>query len=307
MAQTVPTGPSPAGRPGPQGATRRYSAGRERRQQRLLTVVIYGFLILVTLPLIIGYGWLLLNSFSTELAYGVWPAGFTTKHWRFLTQPPSNYYPDLWRTTWNTLWLAVGMTVTMVAVSTPTAYVLSRMKFRGRNAFLALTLVLHAFPGITLLIATYYVLRALGLLNSIPGVFLVKAALMLPLGIWVMKGFYDAISWDVEMSALVDGASRIQTWYKVMLPQVMPGIASISIFSFIYGWSEYIYVITFIQDKNSWTLASYINAIVGDFRFLDYGLLSATALFYILPVLLFFLFTQKYLMKVTIGGTKGGS
>ncbi|HEY8497402.1 MAG TPA: carbohydrate ABC transporter permease [Limnochordales bacterium] len=285
----------------------RETARRERRQQRLLSVVIYAFLILVSLPLIIGYGWLVLNSFSTELAYGVWPSGFTTKHWRFLFQPPSPYYPDLWRTTWNTVLLAIGMTVTVVAVATPTGYVLSRMNFRGRSAFLALTLVLHAFPGITLLIATYYVLRFLGLLNSIPGVFLVKAALMLPLGIWVMKGFYDGISWDVEMSALVDGASRIQTWYKVMLPQVMPGIASISIFSFIYGWSEYIYVITFIQDKNAWTLASYINAIVGDYRFLDYGLLSATALFYIAPVLLFFIFTQKYLMKVTIGGTKGGS
>jgi len=293
--------------PGAGGTVRRNNGRALRRQQRALTVAVYAFLIVVSLPLVIGYGWLILNSFSTELAFGVWPSGFTTKHWRFLFQPPSNYYPDLWRTTWNTLWLAIGMTVTMVAVATPTGYVLSRMAFRGRSAFLALTLVLHAFPGITLLIATYYVLRWLGLLNSIPGVFLVKAALMLPLGIWVMKGFYDGISWDVEMSALVDGASRIQTWYKVMLPQVMPGIASISIFSFIYGWSEYVYVITFIQDKSAWTLASYINAIVDDFRFLDYGLLSATALFYIAPVLLFFLFTQKYLMRVTIGGTKGGS
>ncbi|HLT57577.1 MAG TPA: carbohydrate ABC transporter permease [Limnochordales bacterium] len=302
MARTVQAEPSR-----PQPAAGRYNAQAVRREERLVTAAVYTFLVLVSLPLAVGYGWLLLNSFSTELAHGVWPSGFTTRHWRFLFEPPSPYYPDLWRTTWNTLWLAVGMTITMVAVSTPTAYVLSRMKFRGRNAFLALTLVLHAFPGITLLIATYYVLRWLGLLNSIPGVFLVKAALMLPLGIWVMKGFYDGISWDVEMSALVDGASRIQTWYKVMLPQVLPGIASISIFSFIYGWSEYIYVITFIQDKNAWTLSSYINAIVGDFRFLDYGLLSATALFYIAPVLLFFIFTQKYLMRVTIGGTKGGS
>src|SRR5690606_1328431 len=111
----------------------------------------------------------------------------------------------------------------------------------------------------------------------------------------------------MEMDAIPGITCGSMTWYKVMLPQVMPGIASISIFSFIYGWSEYIYVITFIQDKNAWTLASYINAIVGDYRFLDYGLLSATALFYIAPVLLFFIFTQKYLMKVTIGGTKGGS
>ena len=98
------------------------------------------------------------------------PDGFTLENWRFLWQRPSPYYPDLWRTTWNTLRLAVGMTLTMVAISTPTGYVLSRMKFPGRNALLSSTLILHAFPAITLLIAVYYVLRVLGLLNSISGV-----------------------------------------------------------------------------------------------------------------------------------------
>lgn len=304
MAQTTPAA---AGRPRQKFTISERLVARERRRKVLAHVLVYAFLVVTALPLIFGYGWLVLNSFSETLAFGVLPEKLSLKNWRFLVEPPSRFYPDLWRTTWNTALLAIGMTVAVVAVSTPTAYALSRLKFAGRNAFLALTLVLHAFPGITLLISTYYVLRALNLLNSITGVFLVKAALMLPLAIWVMKGFYDNISWDVEMSALVDGATRFQTWYKVMLPQVMPGIASISIFSFIYGWSEYIYVITFIQDKESWTLASYINTIVGDFRALDYGLLSATALFYIAPVLLFFIFTQKYLMRVTIGGTKGGS
>jgi inositol-phosphate transport system permease protein len=108
------------------------------------------------------------------------------------------------------------------------------------------------------------------------------------------------------MSALVDGATRFQTWYKVMLPLVKPGIAAISIFSFISGWSDYIFVVTFILRKQSWTLAGYVNSAIGGFRFVDYGLLAATAMFYILPVLLFFIFTQRYLMQVTIGGMKGG-
>ena len=112
--------------------------------------------------------------------------------------------------------------------------------------------------------------------------------------------------WDVEMSGLVDGATRMQTLVKIVLPQVKPGIAAMAIFSFINGWSEYIYVITFIQTKESWTLSSYVNSIIGDFQFIDYGLLSATALFYIAPVLLFFIFTQKYLMAVTVSGSKGG-
>lgn len=280
---------------------------RERRKERLFTASVYAFLTVTALPLLVGYGWLVLNSFSRKVSYGVIPEGFTLQNWRFLVNPPSPYYPPLWPTTWNTLWLALGMTAVMVAVATPTAYVISRFHFPARNLFLALTLILHAFPGITLLIALYYVLRTLGLLNHIAGVFLVKAGLMLPLGIWVMKGFFDAIPWDIEMSGLVDGASRMQVLVRILLPMVKPGIAAISIFSFLFGWSEYIYVITFIHDKRAWTLASYINSLIGDFMFVDYGLLAATGLFYVAPVLVFFLFTQKYLMSVTVGGAKGGA
>jgi len=277
-----------------------------RRRERAIKVLLYSFLFITALPIIIGYSWLFLNSFSERLVYGLIPEQLTLKNWSFLWKPPSPYYPSLWRTFANTLILGLGMVIAVVGISTPAAYVLSRMKFPGRIEILAGTLILHSFPGITLLISLYYVLRTLGLLNTVVGVFLVKAGLMMPFAIWVMKGFFDGIPWDVERAALVDGATRFQTWYKVMLPQVKPGIGAISIFAFLSGWSEYIYVITFIHDKRSWTLSSYVNSIIGDYRFLDYGLLASTALFYMLPVLVFFLFAQRYLLQVSIGGMKGG-
>jgi len=200
----------------------------------------------------------------------------------------------------------LGVTVIVVSVSTLAGYVISRMKFPGRSFLLASTLVLHAFPAITLLIALYYILKTLNLLDTITGVVLAKAGFFTPFGIWIMKGFFDGISWDMEMSALIDGATRFQAWHKVMLPIVKPGIAAISIFSFLMGWSEYIFVITFNRSYYSWTLTSYISAIVSDYRFSDYGLLAAVSLFYMVPVILFFIFTQKYLMEITLGGMKGG-
>lgn len=290
-------------------STRRLRAGTVTWiswQERVVKVLFYSFLFITALPIIVGYLWLFSNSFSETLIYSLIPERLTLKNWSFLWRPPSPYYPSLWRTFGNTLVLALGMVVTVVGISTPAAYALSRMKFPGRLGLLAGTLILHSFPGVTLLISLYYVLRTLGLLNNVIGVFLVKAGLMMPFAIWVMKGFFDSIPWDVECAALVDGATRFQTWYKVMLPQVKPGIGAVSVFAFLSGWSEYIYVITFVQDKRSWTLSSYVNSIIGDYRFLDYGLLAATGLFYMLPVLLFFLFAQKYLLRVSIGGTKGG-
>lgn len=281
-------------------------AKKIRRREKMIKVALYIFLIITALPIVIGFTWLFLNAFSDTLVYGLVPESLSLKGWAFLWKPPSPYYPSLWRTFTNTLALALGMVVTVVGIATPAAYALSRMKFRGRHLILAGILILHSFPGITLLIAMYYVLRTLGLLNNVAGVFLVKSGLMMPLAIWVMKGFFDGILWDIECAALVDGATRFQTWYKVMLPLVKPGIGAISVFAFLSGWSEYIYVITFIHDKRSWTLASYVNSIIGDFRFLDYSLLAATGLFYMFPVFLFFLFTQKYLLQVGIGGMKGG-
>ncbi|MEM4500597.1 MAG: carbohydrate ABC transporter permease [Thermofilaceae archaeon] len=278
-----------------------------KRRERALKLALHLFLVLTSLPIVVGYAWLFLSSFSDTLIYGLFPRRLSLVNWRFLWEPPSPYYPSLWRSFGNTALLGVGTVIAVVSIATPAAYVLSRMKFRARMSLLAGTLILHSFPGITLLIALYYVLRVLGLLNQVAGVFLIKAGLMMPFGIWVMKGFFDSIPWDVERAALVDGATRFQAWYKVMLPQVRPGIGAISIFAFISGWSEYIYVITFIHDKQSWTLASYLNSIVGDYVFLDYGLLSATALFYMFPVLLFFLFAQRYLLQVRIGAMKGGA
>lgn len=279
---------------------------RQRRRQRALRVALYGFLLITGLPFVVGYAWLFLNSFSDVLVFGLIPEQLTLENWSFLWNPPSPWYPSLWRTFVNTLLLALGMVAVVVGISTPAAYVLARMKFPGRAAFLAGTLILHGFPGITLLISLYFVLRFLGLLDSVVGVFLIRASLMLPFAIWVMKGFFDAIPWDVERAALVDGATRLQTWYKVMLPQVKQGIGAISVFAFLAGWSEFIFVITFIHDRRNWTLTSYVNAIVGDFRFLDYGLLAATSLFYLFPVLLFFLFAQRYLLQMSLGGMKGG-
>ena len=118
---------------------------KERRKQTAATVGMYTFLVITGLPLVIGYGWLIVNSFSTSLAHGVWPEAFTLGNWRFLFEPPSRFYPSLWRTTWNTLWLALGMTVTIVAISTPTAYALSRSISRAQHVLVS-TLVLHDVP-----------------------------------------------------------------------------------------------------------------------------------------------------------------
>ncbi len=272
---------------------------------RLTSILPYLLLILLTSPILLGYTWLVIATFSRRTA-GLTPDAFTLENWDFLWNF-GNWQSSVWGVTLNTLILALGLTILVVAISALSGYSLSRLDFKGRRQFMSMTLVLHAFPGVTLLIAIYFVLRTLGLYNSIGGVILVKVALELPLGIWLMKGFFDNVPWDIERAALVDGAGRFRVWWQIVLPLIRPGIAALAIFSFISGWNEFLIPYTFILVSQQSTLAVYLNQLSSDTRFIDYGQVAAVGLFQLLPILIFFLFTQRYLLSIYAGGVKGGT
>ncbi len=269
----------------------------------------YLILIVVTMPIILMYVMLFVASFSRTV-YGLIPDKITLNNWNFLLtgyiQVPGTMgveagrYPNIYIVTFNTFMLALTVATLEVLISSLAAYAISRYSFKGRNAFLTLTLVLHSFPSITLLIAIFYILNAIGLFDTLIGVILVKVALELPLGIWIMKGFYDGIPWDMEMSALVDGCTRLEAWWKVIMPNVKGGIASTMIFAFLSGWAEYIFILTFIVSQQNWTLSMLVASMIGEWRFVDYGQLAAVSFYYMIPVVIFFLFFQKYLLRLTI-------
>jgi inositol-phosphate transport system permease protein len=272
---------------------------------RLTLVLPYLLLLLLTSPILLGYAWLVIATFSRR-THGLIPDSLTLDNWQFLWNF-SAWQDSVWGVTLNTFVLAIGLALLVVAMSALAGYSLSRLDFTGRRAFMAMTLILHAFPGVTLLIAIYFVLRTLGLYNSIAGVILVKVGLELPLGIWLMKGFFDAVPWDIERAAVVDGAGRFRVWWQIVLPLIRPGIAALAIFSFLSGWNEFLIPYTFILGRQQSTLAVYLNQLTGDTRIVDYGQLAAVGLFQLLPVLIFFLFTQRYLLSIYAGGVKGSA
>jgi inositol-phosphate transport system permease protein len=272
---------------------------------RARTIIPYILLLVLTSPLLIGYLWLVIATFSRQ-TFGLRPEGLTLANWQFLTTFDS-WENSIWRVTFNTFVLAGALSIVVVTLSALAGYSLSRLDFIGRRSFMSLTLMLHAFPSVTLLIAIYFVLRELRLYNTIAGVILVKVALEMPLGMWLMKGFFDNVPWDIERAAMVDGASRLRIWWQIVLPLIRPGIAALAIFSFISGWNEFLIPYTFILGRQQATLAVYLQQLVGDARFVNYGQVAAIGLFQMLPVLLFFLFTQRYLLNIYAGGIKGGS
>jgi len=272
---------------------------------RLRSSIPYVLLILLTLPMLIGYFWLIESSLSVR-TQGLTMEGFTTQNWSFLVEPIRSRQ-SIWRVLLSTLMLAVPLGLLDATVSSLAGYALSRLKFPGRRMFLSFTIILHAFPSATLLIAIFFVLRFLKLYDTIIGVVLVSVSLSLPLGIWLMKGFFDNVSWDIEMAALIDGCSRIRAWWSVILPIVRPGLAALLVFSFLGGWGAYIIPYTFLVTASIQPISLYLSSLTGDYALVNYGTVTAVALFQLTPVVIFYFFTQKYLLNLYSGGMKGGA
>ncbi len=256
-------------------------------------------------PLVVMYLYQIIDTVTTTAPGSIVPNGITLEHWRFLSGPISEGAPTVWQLAGNTLIFASCTALVVTGVSLTAAYALSRLAMPGRGLFLGGLIVLHAFPTITLIVAVFLILQYMGLYDSLVGVMLVKMAFELPFGIWIMKGFYDSVPWEIEMAGVTDGASRFTVWRLLVLPQVQPGLAALLIFSFLSGWSEFILPLVLAPANAPQVLSTYLASIIADDRFADFSLFKAVSIFYALPVLAIYVIFQKKLMNIYGGGTKG--
>jgi inositol-phosphate transport system permease protein len=278
----------------------------------------YVLLVLSLLPLLLGYFWLFISTLSRRTE-GLTPVnvngdfgGFTFDHWKFIAKSENN----ILSVTLNTFVIAVTMVVLVLLVSSMAGYALSRMRFAGRRSFLSLTLILHGFPAVTLLLAIFFVLQNISKIpvlgdifgfNTRGGIALVLVSFELPLGVWLMKGFFDGIPWDMERSALIDGASRWRTFWEILVPQIRPGLLALGIFAFITGWGAYLIPATYSVGTKSTTLAVLLKQLTDETAPTAWGEIAAVGLFQMLPVMLIFIFAQEYLLNIYAGGSKGSS
>jgi inositol-phosphate transport system permease protein len=283
------------------------------------------YIALVTLisPLLIGYLWVIIATFSFRTE-GMIPldgnsnfGGFTLKNWESIFAGDiAGMQFSIWPIFLTSLTIAVLMTLVVLLVSSMAGYALSRMNFPGRRFFLSFTLILHGFPAITLLIPIFFILLSLGKIpligdligfNTIGGIALVMVAFQLPLGVWLMKGFFDGIPWDMERSALIDGASRWRTYWEILIPQIRPGLLALGIFAFIGGWNAYLIPSIYSIGTGVSTLPVFLNELIDETAPVDWNQVAAVGLFQLIPIFVFFIFAQEYLLNIYAGGSKGSS
>jgi arabinogalactan oligomer/maltooligosaccharide transport system permease protein len=213
----------------------------------------------------------------------------------------------------NSLTLAVLISALSVGLGVMAAYAFSRLKFRGREFMMLLILAVLMLPAVATVGSLYINLNRVSFGNfrlggSLLGVALAVTSTQLPFAIWNMKGYLDTIPKELEEAAVVDGATKFQTFIRVILPLSTPVLAVTALFGFIAGWTEFILSQVFVVgDPSQWTLAIAMNALVGQYAgSTPWSTFAAFAVLFALPVMVVYLLLQRWIVSgLTVGGVKG--
>lgn len=264
------------------------------------------FLTLLLIFTVVPMAWMLITSLKTGFAAMQyppqwWPAEPTLANYTRLLDPSNSVGQDFLRYFGNSLWVSTATTVAAVVVAVPAAYAFSRFRFPGRTFLFFTVLLRNMFPAVVFLVPLFILMRLLGLVNTHGSLILTYLTFGLPLAIWLLKGFYDNIPIQLEQAARIDGATRFQAFFFIVMPLSTPGIIATAIYSFIGAWNEYIYAYTFLTRHDQMTLPVGIQRFFSENATDWPGLMAATFMMSV-PVVVLFLVLQKYFVRALTEG-----
>lgn len=275
-----------------------------KNKRRFQLGLVYAILIVLSLFWLFPIAWVVLTSFRGEgTAYVGYflPKTFTLDNYIKLF---TNETFPFGRWFINTFMVATWTCIISTFITVAMAYSLSRIKFQHRNGFLKLALVLNMFPGFMSMIAVYYILKALGLTQTLTALVLVYSA-GAALGFYIAKGFFDTIPYSLDESAMIDGATRMDIFFKITLPLSKPIIVYTALLAFMGPWIDFIFAQVILGDATSkYTVA------IGLFSMLQpdtinnwFMAFTAGSVLIAIPITLLFIFMQKYYVEGITGGS----
>jgi multiple sugar transport system permease protein len=274
---------------------------RERAGIALRTLLILPFLFFVLFP----FYWIIITSFKTDLQIQQFQSIFWPNPWTL-----GQYSELLFKTaylTWfkNTVFVAITSTVVAVGLASLAGYALARLKFRGASTITTALLITYLLPGALLFIPLYRTLTTLGIINTHMALIVTYPTFLMPFATWVMLGYYRSIPEDLEDAAMIDGATRLGAFLRITLPLAAPALLSVTLFAFTNAWNEFLFAFVFITSENLKTLPIGLQLLVfGDI--LPWGMLMGAALLMAIPVMVVYIYAQKFLVEgLTAGSVKG--
>ena len=202
-------------------------------------------------------------------------------------------------------YVSIGTVLITLLFAIPAAYAVARLNFFGKTFLSTSILIIYMFPAIVLVIPLYTVFSQLGLRNSVEGLLIVYTATTLPVAIYMLQGYFKSIPKEIEEAGLIDGQNWFGIIIKIIIPLSLPAIASVSLYVFMIAWNEFLFSLMFLDNPKTFTLSRAINHLTGDAE-TPRQYLMAGSVVVTLPILLIFVYFEKYLVSgLTAGSVKG--
>lgn len=202
----------------------------------------------------------------------------------------------------NSIMIAGGTTLVAITISCLGAYGIVRFMPRFGNAITRVLITTYMFPAILLAVPYSIIMGKLGMVNNRLGLIVVYMTFSVPYAVWLLVGFFKTVPLEIEEAARVDGASKMQTFTKVVMPIVAPGVVAVAIYTFINAWNEFLYSLILMNSSSKMTAAVALKSLEGQ-EVLDWGVMMAASAVVVVPSVIFFMLIQK---KIA-GGLAQGS
>jgi arabinogalactan oligomer/maltooligosaccharide transport system permease protein len=275
-------------------------------KSRLEVTAIYLVIGLMTIVICYPLAWaigLSFNAGTSLYSSSIIPKEPTLEHYRWLfTSPESNYL--IWYK--NTLYVSTISSLLSILFTSMTAYALSRFEFVGRKSGMYVFLLLQMFPVMMAMVALYIFLNLIGLLDTLIGLIMIYVGGQIPFNAWLVKGYLDTISRELDDAAKIDGAGPIRVFIKILLPLITPILAIVALTNFMLPIFDFILPSIILHDKSKYTLAVGLYHFVTEKYSSNFTVFTAGAILIAVPIAGIYLFLQKYFISgLAAGGTKG--
>ena len=278
-------------------------------------IVIFDFLtlfgiVLFSFVILFPFYMMLITSFKTQAALLINPLDFSINFNQDFKELFKSYFVifdtyKFGRYILISTFVSVGTVIVTLVFAIPAAYAVARLNFFGKNFLSTSILIIYMFPAIVLVIPLYTVFSQLGLRNSVGGLLIVYTATTLPVAIYMLQGYFKSIPKELEEAAIMDKLNWFGIIIKIILPLSIPAISSVALYVFMIAWNEFLFSLMFLDNPNSFTLSRAIQYLSGDAETPRQYLMAGSVVVTI-PVLLIFVYFEKYLVSgLTAGSVKG--
>ncbi|GGD76960.1 carbohydrate ABC transporter permease [Paenibacillus nasutitermitis] len=265
-------------------------------------IVAYALLIVASLMVLVPVFWMISTALKTPEDTFATPPQWIPAH------PTLEAFRNIWNDYpfghyfANSLIVVFASTFISIIFSTLAGYGTSRFQFKGKGFYLTFLLVTQMFPAIMLLIPFYNIMTQVGLVNTLFGLVITYITFTIPVCSWMMLGYFDSISKEIDQAASIDGCGPFRTFWNIILPLILPGIVATAIYSFVMGWNEYMFAMILMSDENLKTVPVGVGQLVTQNK-IEWNDMMAASLVATVPVSIIFIFLQKYMIKSLTAGS----